>query len=377
MSETHDSASLRKFTSNTVPFVVLLVFFVLLAVRVIWPLSGALAWSAVLSFFTYPIYRFIHEKIFRGRWSYLAAGLNTALIILVLVFPVLGLGATAIRELSDVYQRFVVWFPTVRGQSLGELLRMPQLDAFLDRYPDIFEMPFWSDLLSNLPGALMSFIRGMSTALLGNTIQLGFSLLVMTVGTFFLTRDGERFVSFVHEILPLSPSEKDVFFKRTNQMLYAIFYGIILTAGVQAILGGLGWLFVGLPSPVVFGILMFFMGMIPMMGTPLVFVPGAIYLFATGDVRNAIIMLAWGFGVVSSIDNLLRPLFIYEGTKAHVLMIFAGILGGISVWGFLGLFMGPLVLSVAYFMIVLYRTAIMSPEAIEPPAETETGGTPP
>jgi predicted PurR-regulated permease PerM len=344
---------------------------VLLAGRVIWPLSDALAWSAVLSFFTYPVYRFIHQKIFRGKWSYFAAALNTTLSIFLLVLPMLGLATTAIKEFGKLYQVFVEWFPTVRGRSLGSILSIPQLDRLLSRYPDFFELPMWSDLVSNLPGTLMSFVRRLSAGLLGNTLQMGFNLLVVTVGSFFLTHDGEKFLIFVRQILPLSSPERDVLFTRARQMLYAIFYGIILTAGVQAALGGLGWWYVGLPNAVIFALLMFFLAMIPMLGTPLVIVPGSIYLWATGDTKHAIMLLVWGIVLVSSIDNFLRPLFIYEGTKAPVLMIFAGILGGISTWGFLGLFMGPLVLSTAYFMIILYHNATFSPETDTSPEASD------
>jgi predicted PurR-regulated permease PerM len=121
---------------------------------------------------------------------------------------------------------------------------------------------------------------------------------------------------------------------------------------------------------VLFGAVMFFFAMLPFVGTPMVIVPGAIYLFMSGDTKHAVMLLVWGFLVVSSIDNLLRPLFIYEGTKAPVLMIFAGILGGISTWGFLGLFMGPLVLSMAYFMLRLYHEATFQPEIVQSPAES-------
>jgi predicted PurR-regulated permease PerM len=354
-----------------VPFVVLLCFFVSLGARVIWPLASALAWAAVLAFFAYPLYRFIRDKLFRGRCSYLAAALNTFLVIFLLVLPMIGLTATVIRELGRFYQFFVEWFPTVRDRSLSSILSLPQLDWILSKYPDFFELPMWSDLAANLPGLLTSFMTRLSRELLGNAFQLGFNLLVITVGVFFLTHDGEKFLRFFDEILPLSHTEKDIFFLRSKQMLYAIFYGIIMTAGIQAVLGGVGWWFVGLPNPVLFGMVMFFLAMLPFVGTPMVIIPGAIYLFMTGDTKHAIMLIAWGILVVSSIDNLLRPLFIYEGTKAHVLMIFTGILGGISTWGFLGLFMGPLVLSVAYFMLRLDHTATFSPETVMSPAEID------
>jgi predicted PurR-regulated permease PerM len=338
---------------------------------VIWPLASALAWAAVLSFFTYPLYRFLQKKALRGRFSYAAAGLNTFLILFLLVIPMIGLIATFIRELGRVYQLFVTWFPTARDRPLSSLLSLPQLDWILSKYPDILELPMWSEIAANLPGIITSFMTKLSGEFLGNVFLLGFNLLVITVGTFFLTHDGEKLLHFVNGLLPLSVFEKEVFFLRVKQMLYAIFYGIIMTAGIQATLGGLGWWFTGLPNPVLFGLLMFFLAMLPFVGTPMVIVPGAIYLFIKGDAKNAAILLAWGFLVVSSIDNLLRPLFIYEGTKAPVLMIFIGILGGISTWGFLGLFMGPLVLSVAYFMLRLYHAATSMTEIPLPPDEHE------
>jgi predicted PurR-regulated permease PerM len=350
------------------PFVTLLCLLVALAGRVIWPLASALAWAAVLSFFTYPLYRFLRMKVLRGKLSYLAAGLNTFLILFLLILPMIGLATTFIRELGRVYQFFITWFPTVQGRPLSSILSLPLLEWILSKYPDILELPMWSDIAANLPGLIASFMTKLSGELLGNAFLLSFNLLVITIGTFFLTHDGESLLRFVDGLLPLSVSEKKVFFLRVNQMLYAIFYGIIMTSGIQATLGGLGWWFTGLPNPVLFALLMFFLAMLPFVGAPMVIIPGAIYLFIKGDAKNAAILLAWGFMVVSSIDNLLRPLFIYEGTKAPVLMIFIGILGGISTWGFLGLFMGPLVLSVAYFMLRLYHTAVSSTET-SPPAE--------
>jgi predicted PurR-regulated permease PerM len=215
----------------------------------------------------------------------------------------------------------------------------------------------WSDLAARVPALITGFMTNLSRSLLGNTFSLGFHIFVMVVAMFFFTHDGEKFLTFAREIMPLSEVERDAFFARVKRMLYAIFYGVILTAGIQATLGGIGWWFVGLPNPVLFALVMFFLAMLPFIGTPIVIVPGAIYLFIAGDTKNAVILLIWGFAVVSSIDNLLRPLFIYEGTKAHILMVFIGILGGMSAWGFLGLFMGPMVLSVAYFMLKLYHSA--------------------
>ncbi|MDR1472409.1 MAG: AI-2E family transporter [Synergistaceae bacterium] len=367
MSDSSNERVTYKLRNSSVPFVALLVFLVALGLRVVWPLASALAWAAMLSFFSYPLYKFIHVRLFRGRCSYAASAINAALLLFLLVLPVIWAGVAATRELARLYQFLADWLPAAGGKPLRSILSIPQLDWLFSRFPNLLDLPLWSDLMSSVPGVIASFMTDMSRALLGNAFNLGFNLLVVTVGTFFLTRDGELILSFVHDILPLSGDGKDAFFLRAKRMLYAIFYGIIMTAGIQATLGGLGWWFVGLPNPVIFGALMFMLAMLPFVGTPMVILPGAAYLFfVMGDGKSAVILLAWGMLIVSSIDNLLRPLFIYEGSKTHVLLVFMGILGGLRAWGFLGLFLGPLVLSATYFMLHLYRIMMQEPGEASP-----------
>lgn len=346
---------------SIVPFAALLCLFVLIAAVVVRPLATALIWAAVISFISYPIYRFIHVKIFKGRYSYLAAGINTGLMLFVLVLPAIGIGIAIMREIAKLYSFFVAWYPKAGEIPLESILSLPQLAWIFSAFPDISGMPIWSGLASHIAGVLASIMTGMSREMVGNAFKLAYKLLVIVVATFFMTRDGHKAVGFIRDIIPLSSGDRDSFFMRVNQMLYAIFYGIILTAGVQGALGALGWWFVGLGSPAFFGALMFILAMFPFIGTPIIWVPGVIYLFSHGDSRGGIVLLLWGLLVVSSIDNLLRPIFISEGSKAHMLLIFVGILGGLSAWGFLGIFMGPLALSSTYFLMHLYRLIVMTP----------------
>lgn len=374
VKEVHEPNFLDKLRGSTVPFALLLCLFLALAAIVVWPLLSALAWSAVISFISYPVYRFIFVRLFKGRYSYLAAGINTALMLFVLVLPMIGAGIAITRELSRLYSFFMEWYPGREGLPLKSILSMPQFGWIFERFPGFLDLPTWSELATNAAGVLASVMTKISRELVGNVFKLAYKLLVIVVGTFFMTHDGHRAIDFVRDILPLSVEAKDAFFLRAKQMLYAIFYGIILTAGIQGALGAFGWHYVGLGNPVLFGALMFLLAMLPFVGTPLVWVPGVIYLFANGDTKSAIILLVWSLLVVSSIDNLLRPLFISEGSKAHMLLIFVGVLGGLSAWGFLGLFMGPLVLSVAYFLAQLYRLIVMSPG--KPPEEPPGGSKP-
>jgi predicted PurR-regulated permease PerM len=328
---------------------------------VIWPLAPALAWSAVLSFFTYPVYSFINLKILRGKSSYIASGINTTIILFLLVLPMIAAGFAVTKEAGRLYVFLADRYPQ-QGFSLDQILAIPQLKDFISSYPDFFALPIWGELFSNASRALASFMAGVSREMVGNALKLAVNLVVITVASFFMTHDGHIAIQLVRDILPLSGASKDAFFVRCKRMLYAIFYGVMLTAGIQGTLGAIGWSFVGLPNAIVFGAIMFFLAMIPFVGTPLVWGPGAIYLFLRGDVKGGVILLVWGILVVSSIDNFLRPLFISGSSRANVLTVFVGIIGGLSAWGFLGLFMGPLILSLSYFLLHIYRYIVNLPQ---------------
>jgi predicted PurR-regulated permease PerM len=357
MADSYDAKNVLKVKNSAIPFVVLLCFFVLLSAFVIRPLAPALSWAAVLSFFTYPVYSFINTKILRGKYSYLASGINTALILLLLVLPMIVAGFAVAKEAGRLYMFLANNYPE-EGLSFDQIFAIPQLKSLISSFPDFFALPVWGELFSNASRVLASFLARMSREMVGNAFRLAINLVVIAVATFFITHDGHIAVQFLRDILPLSDASKEAFFIRCKRMLYAIFYGVMLTAGIQGTLGAIGWHFVGLPNAIIFGSIMFFLAMIPFVGTPLIWGPGALYLFLKGDTTGAILLVIWGVVLVSGIDNFLRPLFISEGSKASVLMVFVGIIGGLSAWGFLGLFLGPLILSLSYFLLHIYRYVV-------------------
>ena len=150
-----------------------------------------------------------------------------------------------------------------------------------------------------------------------------------------------------------------MFFSRTKKLLNSVIFGILLTVAIQAVLGGIGWWFVGLGSPAFFGMLMFFFGMFPA-GTSVVWIPGGIYLILSGDVKGGIALLAWGAAVVGTVDNLLRPFLISggkgKGEEIPTLLVILGLFGGVIKWGFLGIFLGPLILVLFILIFDLYRS---------------------
>ena len=350
----------QKIRESVVPFAVLLVLFIFLSWLIVYPLGRPLLWSVVLSHFAYPIYRYLHNNFFSGRLTNIAAGITTLTIVVFMAIPMLFFGLFLTKEFLRVYDAVIQ--SGVLSGSQTEILRklhdVPVLGSLLYQLDLISGIPVFESIIASSVNWITGFVRLISREILGNAFKVFYLIAVVTVSSFFIVRDGHFILQYVKDIMPLPDSERDVIVERSAKMLRAVVYGIVVTAAIQGTLGGLGWWFVGLGHPVLFGFFMFITGMIPFVGTPVIWVPGALALFINGDYTGGILLLGWGIGIVSMVDNFIRPIFISGESKIHMLVIFLGIFGGLFNWGFLGLFIGPLILSLGIFLLDLYRAIV-------------------
>lgn len=353
--ETNSASRPRAQKGTYLPFIVAFAMLTVLTFIVSFPLFRPLAWSALLSFFAYPIYLLLYRRAFSGKWSNLAAGITTAAILLLLVVPAVVMGTLIAREGIKVYGNVADMLLHLEGSEVPTVLDFLPKGMSARLAPFVEHFAFLSDALRQTGRWFASWLATASRGFLGNAFRMIYQLIVIAVASFFMIRDGHRILEYVKEILPLPSIERDDLFGKAKQILQAVVYGITFTAGIQATLGGLGWWWVGLPSPALFAGVMFILAMIPFVGTPMVLLPGAAYLAASGDIRSGLILAAWAIIVVSTIDNFIRPIFISEGSKVHILIVFIGVVGGLAVWGFLGLFCGPLIISMFIFFLDSYR----------------------
>jgi predicted PurR-regulated permease PerM len=147
-------------------------------------------------------------------------------------------------------------------------------------------------------------------------------------------------------------------------VIAATIYGVLVISAIQGTLGTIIFSLLGLPSPLLWGVVMFFLSMIPMAGAFLVWVPAAIYLAVTGAYVKALVLVAWGLLVIGTIDNFLSPRLVGRRARLHELLIFFGVLGGIEVFGVLGLILGPVLVAVTLALVEMMR------QAYRPPSET-------
>jgi predicted PurR-regulated permease PerM len=195
---------------------------------------------------------------------------------------------------------------------------------------------------------------GVSKSVLGSLSLFVINFLLLLFVLFFVLRDHDKLIAFLHRALPLSTSQEETLFQEVKDVSKSALVGSLLTAVTQGAVGGIGLWIAGFPG-VFWGVVMAFTSLIPFVGTALVWLPAALYLMVTGDMKWAIFLLIWGVVVIGSIDNFLRPMFMH-GASMSTVVVFFSLLGGLQVFGLIGLIYGPLLFSIALVLYKLYES---------------------
>ena len=311
------------------------------------PFMGVLAWAIVLVIVFYPVHKRVASRIGRGSWSALVSCL---LVVLVVVLPLTLLVAAVIQELAKVVPNL----PTNVSQLFS------QQPAVLATISEWMQTRFGIDILA-LQGFFIQQLRNISERLLGASFSLMGNIVTSIVKAFFviftmyyLFRDGDQIVNRLPEALPLNHEQSEAIILRTKQVVSASVYGVVTIAALQGLLAGLAYWILGIPSPMLWAVLTGFVCMIPLAGSFLVWLPLAIYLILTGHWTKALLLIVWGALVISTIDNFLRPKLVGNQTKLHELFVFFSVLGGISVFGLLGIVLGPVVLAITLGLLATF-----------------------
>jgi predicted PurR-regulated permease PerM len=327
-----------------------------LAVLLLWPFLSSLAWAGVLALAARPLYR-RYLRWCRGREN-VASVLAAATIVLIIALPFILLAILFAGEAAQVIVALEDYAATGKVPGMDAALGNPKVQSFLDwAQPYVRDLDIKPLLLAAMKTASTVAVT-LSKALFKNIFLTVLKFFIMVAVLFFAFRDGEAITQAFWEAVPLKRCDKEVIASAVRRVVYAVLYGIILTCVVQGALGGVGFAVAGLPSPVFFGAVMVVFAFIPVVGTALVWVPGVLYLFAAGHYGRAIFLTIWGVGVVSSIDNIIRPYFISTRARMPLLVILLGVLGGLASLGFLGIIVGPLFFTVALEVFRVYRTDI-------------------
>jgi predicted PurR-regulated permease PerM len=329
--------------------------------RILEPFILPIFIALILSTLLAPIYTVV-EKRLGGRRS-LAALLVCLGLAATFLVPLILLSVSLANEANEAYKLLK------DPETLHTIESWLQPGTLLTRIQSWLPASIRLDNLE-LSSRLGAQAQKIGVAVLGvaTTFATGiFSVLVdyflMSIVLFFLLRDFEYFASSVKLISPLSDEQELLFVERFRSVTRATVLGNLATALTQGALSGLIFFILGLPSPVLWGALTALLSLVPMVGTALIWVPWSIYLFAMGSPAKAVIFLVVQILVVGGVDNFLRPMLIEGSVKMHTLLVFFSILGGISYFGILGMFFGPLIFAIAMTLLEFY---VLPPPPLPP-----------
>jgi len=343
-----------------------------LVFKLLSPMFVSLGWAMILGVVTFPLYEKLHRRL-QGRDT-VAAGVMTAGILLTLVIPFVGLSFFLVRQGVVAYQYLEM--ATSQGGSstvLESFARHPAVAPLVDTVWPYIE-PLGIDMEGTIiPAAkrLASSFLGYATGMVANLFVFVFMLIIMLVVLFFIYRDGRRFQERFWSVIPLKEAHRKKLEGTVEKVVSAVVFGIFMTCLIQGMLGGLAFWFTGLPSPALFGAMMAVCALIPLVGTALIWGPGALYLFVQGETVMAVVLVLWGFLVVGAIDNFIRPIFIVGKANLSLLLIFLGIFGGVISFGFIGIVIGPVILALFMELFDIYREELFPGNPAEPETPEE------
>ena len=322
--------------------IVLLLGYVFL--RILTPFLAPLGWAAVLAIFVYPW----HERLVPRHGNARAAALSTLVVTLLIVGPGLVILTAFVQEsgaalsaldreafagqfawLEQAWNRIRVLIPGTQSVDLRSLIE---------------------DVISRTGGFVAALVGG----LLADIAVLLFQLLVTLIALFFFLRDADAIMRHVRGLLPFEDLRRERMIRQTRDLVYASIAAGLVIAALQGLAGGLVFAVLGLGAPVFWGVMMGLLALLPFVGTWVVWMPAAIWLIATGQIVTGIVLAVLGGTIVASIDNVLRPAILSGRAQMNGLLMFISLLGGVSLFGLLGIVLGPLVSAIVTGLFEAY-----------------------
>ena len=329
-----------------------LLLLIYLVFRISEPFLSALSWASILVTFFYPM----HKRLANRFSSVQASVISTVAVTVLLIVPAILLTTLFVRQaisISRGVQHSIVeqHAPVIARSWSWIAHHVPGIDP----NADIF------DTLEQGIEKQAGYLAERIGTILKNIAAFIFDLFVMTFAMFYFFRDAGKILSAVRSIMPFDAEHQDAMIIQIRDLISASVITSLVVAAIQGALGGLGFALVGLPAPVFWGVLMGFFSLIPVVGSGLIFVPASLWLGFTGHWGRAVLLLVICAGVSTVLDNVLRPLLLGGRTELSGLVVFISVVGGVNLFGMLGLVLGPILIAVAAGVLSVYRESAESP----------------
>lgn len=308
---------------------------------VIQPYFGAVLWGVVTAIIFAPVQRRLRSWF--GRRAGLAAVATLILVILLVIIPIFLIASSVVAEARGVYHNIQSGGLDIVGFLHGVLDSLPAWAREMMGDFDPNNLEELRGRLSQTLGQVVQLLGSRAVTVGQSTLDFLISLGVMLYLLYFLFRDGSGISRRIKEAIPLTPAQRDGLILKFTMVIRAIVKGTILVALVQGALGGLIFWALGINAPVLWGVLMALLALLPAVGTGLVWLPVAIYLLVSGAVWKGVILIAFGVLVIGLVDNILRPILVGRSTKIPDYIVLISTLGGLAIFGLNGFVIGPII----------------------------------
>lgn len=311
----------------------------ILAGLILKPIILAIVAGMIIAYVLRPVHARILKIVKEKNTSSLIV---CTLLLVIVVLPTWFLMPIMTRQVFDAYL-------FLQKADFGTMFK----ETF--PFPQEISADFYA-LINNFFNKLANALLSKSTSFILNFQNILLQGIVIFFVLFFALRDWEDLYSYLKTLSPLSPKTEELFFHKFEEVTNSILYGQIIVGIVQGLTAGIGYLIFGVSNALSLTLLTVFFGIIPMIGPAIVWVPIDIFLFVQGRIGPAIGLLVYGLLVVSTIDNIIRPWIVSKRTKLNAGIVLIGMIGGMYVFGVLGLILGPLILAYSMIILDLYRT---------------------
>jgi predicted PurR-regulated permease PerM len=319
---------------------VLIIGLFILAFMILRPIISSIIFAILLAYIFHPIYSWIYSKT---KMENISAFLICLLLLLIVLIPV-------VLILNSLIKQAINFYLELQNLDLTLILKGTMPSFFSSDLGKIIG----SALNRNIP-VIMSFVFGKFSGFVLNLPVILLHILVVIFVFFFSLRDGKKAVDYLKTLSPLSKEVENKFFDHFKEITNSVLLGQVVVGVVQGIVAGVGYFIFGVPNAIFLTILSIFAAIIPLLGPWLVWFPVDIYLFAVGKNGPGLGLLIYGLLIISLIDNLIRPFIVSRRTEINSAIVIVGMIGGLFVFGVLGLILGPLILGYVILVLEIYR----------------------
>jgi predicted PurR-regulated permease PerM len=341
----------REYIVTVLFFLVVAVFFYLFY-RLMVPFFTPIAWAAILTIVFYPLYVKLHNRV---KSPNLASVLMCIIIFVIIIGPSVYVLASLVKEAAEAVGMVNAAYQDGSLKGLFDW-SAPFIDSIkrkLVDYPQLANVDF-ETIVKDAIATVTKAIGSQATSVIANISRTLFYFFLMFFAMFFFFRDGDRIINFLKRITPLKTDQVGIVYSHLQEVIEAMMYGGVVIALLQGLMGGLLFWIMGISSPVLWGAVMAILAFIPVVGPFLVYIPAGIILLFVGSPVKGILIILIGIAISQS-DNFLRPILFSGKSQTHTLMLFFSIMGGIAMFGLLGVVLGPFIAAMFLTLLKMFE----------------------